>query len=177
MGAIGQGGYLKKINVDGSSVDSSSEASIAGICQNAHGVIVAGFTKKVRAASILVVETVAVKTLFIGQPFGSSRQLTAQCHWSYCSSEIGDCVHGCMDLHSSPGDQIQENQGCCPKTLEEISSHIVWASAILLAYHVIASSTLNMRVIIENTFLAAVLLIFHVLGFQSCFCARLCLWG
>lgn len=36
------------------------------------------------------------KTLIIGQPFGSSRQLSMQFHWSYRSLEIADCVHSCM---------------------------------------------------------------------------------
>lgn len=52
---------LLKLNVDGSWVDSSSEASIAGICRDAHGVSIAGYVKKIRADSAELAETLALR--------------------------------------------------------------------------------------------------------------------
>lgn len=55
--------------------------------------------------------------------------------------------------------------GVHPKLWKKLIITFIWASAILLAYHVVAWSTLNAQVIIENAFFAA-LLIPYALGFM-----------
>ncbi|KAL3728961.1 hypothetical protein ACJRO7_033536 [Eucalyptus globulus] len=56
--------------------------------------------------------------------------------------------------------------GVVPKLWKKLIVTFIWANAMLLAYHVIVWSALNLRVIIENTFLLAVLSIAYALGFM-----------
>ncbi|KAI6695015.1 hypothetical protein NL676_022725 [Syzygium grande] len=75
MGWMLLGKGLLKMNVDGSWINTSSEASIVGICRDTHGVSITGFMKKTRADSVKLVETLALREAL--QFFTEERKLGA----------------------------------------------------------------------------------------------------
>ncbi|KAF8018981.1 hypothetical protein BT93_H3762 [Corymbia citriodora subsp. variegata] len=72
-------------------------------------------------------------------------------------------------MGQTPEISFKKIVGVVPKLWKKLTVTFIWASAILLAYHVIAWSALNLRVVIENTFLFVVLSTAHTLGFVYIF--------